>query len=143
MRLFLHTFAWLILLSNILIMCGASFYFVHTNDGWTVVAKNQLSMVDTVVDTRTWDKAELDTHPALAARLQTVNQQALLAEIAARRAEQPKTIINTVTVVRPAPTPGPKPAPPRAAPQPNATPDDGAQPEAPDSIFKFGLDPKK
>jgi hypothetical protein len=89
LRKLLYLLAWLLLLTNLFWMILASFHFVNTSDGWQVLAKTHLSLVDTFADTRTWTRQDLAAHPLLAQRLESARQQTILAGIRARAEVQP------------------------------------------------------
>jgi hypothetical protein len=83
MKLLGRLFVALLLLGNLLLLAGLSLHVVRS-PGKTpaLVAKDHLTLVDTLVDTSAWTTTDLATHAATVSRIVQAGKGDLLAHVA-------------------------------------------------------------
>jgi hypothetical protein len=70
-----------LLLGNLLLLAALSVHVVESPAGKAIIAKSQLTLVDTVIDTRGWTAADLKERPLLVERIRTAGKSDLLGHI--------------------------------------------------------------
>ncbi len=115
--------AWLILLANVVMFGALSTHVVCGPDGWAVIAKDHLTLVDTYVDTRQWTPEEMVRHAAFVQRAEQARPSllpsGLPADIRGPSVSLPTPPVNTLTTVLPPSRPAPIPARRSATPSPS------------------------
>ena len=71
----------LLLLGNLLMLTALSVHVVRSPEKCAVVAKSQLTLMETFVDTRAWTAADLKDHSAVVSRLVQAGKGDLLSHI--------------------------------------------------------------
>ncbi len=69
-------------------LAGLSLHVVRTPRTLTIVPKNRLGIVDTLVDTRSWTLDDVADHPEVVARLLDLNKIDLINHLAGDRSEK-------------------------------------------------------